>query len=44
MAGFRNRLSHEYMGLDPEILIDIVNNKQDDFKRFFNIIKKYCNI
>src|SRR3990172_7952389 len=34
MAGFRNRLSHEYLGLEAGVLADIVNNRLNDFKKF----------
>ena len=44
MAGFRNRLAHEYLSLDTEILVDIVNNRLSDFSKFMLIIKNYCNI
>ncbi|MCH7772478.1 MAG: DUF86 domain-containing protein [Bacteroidetes bacterium] len=44
MAGFRNRLSHDYLGLDLDILVDIVNNRIPDFRNFLKIIKDYCKI
>jgi uncharacterized protein YutE (UPF0331/DUF86 family) len=44
MAGFRNRLSHDYTGLDKTVLLDIVNHKIDDFYKFIKIIKEYCKI
>lgn len=44
MAGFRNRLSHEYLALDVEILAGIVNNNIPDFLRLMSIIKAYCRI
>jgi len=44
MAGFRNRLSHDYLGLDTDILVDIVNNRLPDFRNFLKIIKDYCKI
>ncbi len=44
VAGFRNRLTHEYLTLDYDIMIDIVNNHLSDFTRLLSIIKKYCNI
>jgi len=44
MAGFRNRLAHEYLSLDTEILVDIVNNRLSDFSKFMLVIKNYCNI
>ena len=44
MAGFRNRLSHDYLGLDLDILVDIANNRLPDFRNFLKIIKDYCKI
>jgi uncharacterized protein YutE (UPF0331/DUF86 family) len=44
MTGFRNRLSHEYLGLDEGVLADIVNNRLNDFKNFLQLIKNYCKL
>ena len=44
MAGFRNRLSHDYLSLDPDILIDILNKRLIDFKRFQKMIIMYCDL
>ncbi len=44
MAGFRNRLSHEYISLELNVLVDIMNNQLTDFDKFLSIIKNYCNI
>lgn len=44
MVGFRNRLSHEYLSLDLNVLTDIMNNRLDDFSRFLAIIKNYCKL
>jgi len=44
MAGFRKRLSHEYLSLEMNILVDIVNKHLPDFSKFLSIIKNYCNI
>jgi len=44
MAGYRNRLSHEYLSLDLNILTDIVNNRLSDFSKFLSIVKNYCNL
>ena len=44
MVGFRNRLSHEYLSLELNVLIDIVNNHLDDFNKFLIVIKIYCKI
>jgi uncharacterized protein YutE (UPF0331/DUF86 family) len=44
MAGFRNRLSHDYLSLDPDILIDILHNRLIDFKRFQKMIITYCDL
>src|SRR3990167_9904006 len=37
MVGFRNRLSHEYLSLEVNVLTDIVNNRLDDFSKFLMI-------
>lgn len=44
MVGFRNRLSHEYLSLELNILVDIVNNHLGDFSKFLILIKNYCKI
>ncbi len=44
MAGFRNRLSHDYLSLELSILVEIVNNRLSDFSKFLSIIKNYCNL
>lgn len=44
MVGFRNRLSHEYLSLDKEVLADVINNRLNDFNVFLLIIKDYCKI
>lgn len=44
MAGFRNRLSHDYLSLDSDVLVDIINNRLPDFSKFMSVIKNYCNI
>jgi uncharacterized protein YutE (UPF0331/DUF86 family) len=44
MAGFRNRLSHKYLGLEADVLADIVNNRLNDFSKFLQLIKKYCKL
>ncbi len=44
MSGFRNRLIHDYLGLDLDILVDIVNNRLPDIRNFLKIIKDYCKI
>ncbi len=44
MIGFRNRLSHEYFSLELEVLVDIMNNRLEDFDKFLAIIKVYCKI
>lgn len=41
MAGFRNRLSHDYLGLDKKIIVDIVTNRIDDLYSFAKIISEY---
>lgn len=44
MAGYRNRLSHEYLSLELSILVDVVNNRLSDFSKFLNIVKEYCKL
>lgn len=44
MAGFRNRLSHEYLSLELNVIVDIMNNRLSDFSKFLSIIKNYCKI
>lgn len=44
MVGFRNRLSHEYLSLELNVLVDIINNRLGDFNKFLNIIKDYCKL
>src|SRR3989339_1443304 len=44
MVGFRNRLSHEYLSLEVNVLSDIVNNRLDDFNKFLILIKNYCKL
>lgn len=41
MAGFRNRLSYDYLGLDLDVLIDIVSNRLDDFYFYAKLISTY---
>ena len=44
MVGLRNRLRHEYMGLDVEILLDVVNNELGDVLQLADAIARYCNL
>lgn len=44
MAGFRNRLSHDYLGLDIQVIIDIVKNRLDDLYHFAELIAGYVDI
>jgi uncharacterized protein YutE (UPF0331/DUF86 family) len=44
MIGLRNRLSHDYLSLNPEILVDVASNRLDDFLTFAGIIARYCKI
>lgn len=44
MIGFRNRLSHEYMSLSQEVLVDIVNNRLGDILTLRNSIIRYCRL
>ena len=44
MAGFRNRLSHDYLGLELDVLADIVNNRLNDFNEFIEFVKTHCKL
>lgn len=44
MIGVRNRLSHDYMNLDYDILSGIVNTNLDDFMAFGEIIATYAKL
>ena len=44
MAGFRNRLSHDYLSLEKEVIVDILNNRLVNFYEFTDIIIKYCKL
>jgi uncharacterized protein YutE (UPF0331/DUF86 family) len=41
MPGLRNLLVHEYSELDATVLIDIINNRLDDFLLFSQFIIRY---
>lgn len=41
MVRFRNLIVHEYDGVKPELLYDIVHNRLDDFLRFRDEIDRY---
>lgn len=41
MAGFRNILVHDYINIDEEIILDVLNNKLDDFMKFTKYINKW---
>lgn len=44
MVGFRNRLSHDYLSLELNIIVDIVNNRLEDFNEFIGFVKVYCKL
>ena len=44
MIGLRNRLTHDYLTLDADILLDLVNSRLDDFLVFAEIVSEYCDI
>jgi uncharacterized protein YutE (UPF0331/DUF86 family) len=44
IISIRNRLSHEYLYIESEILVDIMSNRLDNLSKFVKIIKKYCEI
>ena len=41
MAGLRNLLVHEYSELDMDKLVEVLNNRLDDFSRFSVFVAKY---
>lgn len=41
MAGLRNLLVHEYSELDMDKLVEVLNNRLDDFRRFSVFVAKY---
>ncbi|AGB42245.1 hypothetical protein Halha_2371 [Halobacteroides halobius DSM 5150] len=43
MAGFRNVLVHDYMEVDLELLVRVINNSLKDFKKFAQYILDYLN-
>ncbi len=43
MAGFRNRLSHDYLGLDLDIIVDILEHRLEDFYFFAKLISEYTH-
>lgn len=43
MVSFRNILVHDYMKIDEDIIIDIMQNHLDDFALFINYITKWIS-
>lgn len=41
MVGFRNILVHDYTTIDESIILDILNNRIDDFIKYSNYIDKW---
>jgi len=41
MAGFRNVIVHQYLGVDPAKVLDIMQNHLDDFRKFSEYIIEY---
>ncbi|SHD76677.1 type VII toxin-antitoxin system HepT family RNase toxin [Schnuerera ultunensis] len=41
MAGFRNILVHDYAEVDEDIILEILENKLDDFLKYINYINKW---
>lgn len=41
MVGFRNIIVHEYFEIDPEIVVNILKSKLDDFKKFEKAVIKF---
>ncbi len=44
IIGFRNRLSHEYLSLDKNTIVGILQNRLQDLKQLAEIIRNYCNL
>ena len=44
IVGFRNRLSHDYLSLDNEILVEVMQNKLSNFSKYIEVIKNYCKL
>jgi len=42
MVGFRNMVVRRYDRIEPEVLVDIVNNHLEDFDRFRDEVLAYC--
>ena len=43
-CGFRNRLVHEYNGIDNTIALESINNLLDPMKKFIEAVKKWKKI
>lgn len=43
MAQFRNIIVHDYIKIDPEIVVGILKNKLIDFEKFAKNIRKYMS-
>jgi len=41
MVGFRNIIVHEYFEIDPEIVVNILKSKLNDFKKFEKAVIKF---
>lgn len=41
MIGFRNILVHDYIKIDEDIILEILNKKLDDFIKYLNFINKW---
>jgi uncharacterized protein YutE (UPF0331/DUF86 family) len=44
MIGLRNRLSHQYLGLNLNMLADVANNRIGDLAALAELIARYCNL
>ncbi len=42
MIGLRNRLSHQYLGIDNSVLVDVANNRLNDLNLL--AIAAYCSM
>ena len=41
MAGFRNILVHDYIEVDEEIILEVLDKKLDDFIEYISYINKW---
>lgn len=44
MAGFRNRLIHEYEDIDPQKIYEFLQNRLDDFDEFMRCVRDHLRL